>query len=127
VHAEDTGDQLLGGRLTVRARHRDDRNREAPAVIRGEKTERARRVLDQHQRYIGRHVVVERVHHQAGRAPGGRVGEERVTVEPIAADREEGFADAERSRIDGHARDRHTEIARDEGALRRSHDVLNGE
>jgi hypothetical protein len=96
-------------------------------MVRGEQTERARRVLDQDQRHVGRHVVVERVHHQTGRAARGRVGQERVAVQAIPADREERFADAERARVDRHAADRHAEVARDERALRRSHDVLDGE
>jgi hypothetical protein len=70
---------------------------------------------------------VERVDHQTRRTARGRVGQERVAVQAIAADREERFADAERARVDRHAGDRHTEVARNEGALRRSNDVLDGE
>ena len=92
-----------------------------------EQAERAGRVLHEHERDVGRHVVVQRVDHQARRAARGGIGQKRVTVEAITTDREEGFTDAERSGIDRDPGDGHTEITRDEGALRGAHDVLDGE
>ena len=89
--------------------------------------EGARGVLDENERHVGRHVVVERVHHQAGGAARGRLGEERVAVETIAADGAEGFADAERAGVDRHAGDGDAEVAGDQGALSGANDVLYGE
>ena len=96
-------------------------------MVGGEHAQSSRRVLDEHQRYIGRHVVVERVHDQARGPAGGRLGKERVTVEAVAPDREKGFADAERSRVDRHPGDGHAEVAGDQGALAGADDVLHGE
>ena len=76
------------------------------AVPGGQPAERPRRLLDEHERDVGRHVVGQRVHDQAGRAARGRLGQERVAVEPMAVDREERLADAERARVDRHAGDR---------------------
>jgi len=120
-------DQLLGRRLAVRAGHRHDRDGESCAVVRGQHAEGARRVLDEHQRHVGRHVVVERMHDQARGATRGRLGEERVPVETVAPDREKGLADAERARVDGHPGDGHTEVAGDQGALAGADDVLHGQ
>ena len=49
----------------------------------------------------------------------------RVAVEAMAADREEGLADAERARVDRHAGDRDAEVAGHQGALGGPHDVLH--
>ncbi len=70
---------------------------------------------------------MERVDHQAGGAPPRRVREERVTVEPVAPDREERLADAERTRVDRHPRHGDAEVAGDECATGRANDVLDGE
>ena len=96
-------------------------------MVRGEQTQRPRRVLDEHQRDVGRDVVVERLDDQARGAAGGRVGEERVAVETVAPDREEGFPDAERPRVDRHSGDGHAEVTSDQGALGGADDVLHGE
>ena len=63
---------------------------------------------------------------QAAPRDGG-IGQERVTVQAMTMDREEGLADAERARVDRHAGDRDTEIAGDQGALGGPHDVLHRE
>jgi len=89
-----------GGRLAVRARHRDDRDREPARWYAASSPAHA----SCHRRGTSgtlRRVVMERVHDQAGAPRRGRVGQERVTVQAIAADREAELADAERPRIDG--------------------------
>jgi hypothetical protein len=126
ARTEDAGDQLLGGPLAVGAGHPDNRNGESRAVECGEHAEGARRVLDEHQRHVGRDVVVQRVHDQARGAARGRLGEERVAVEPVAPDGEEGLADAERSGVDGHPGDRDAEVTGDQCALGGANDVLHG-
>jgi hypothetical protein len=45
----------------------------------------------------------------------------------MALDGEEDLTRVERAAIDGHACHPHTQIAPDEGALRRSHQLFNGE
>jgi len=125
--AQHARDELLGRRLAVRPGHRDDRNGEPRSVERRQHAEGARGVLDEDERYVGRHVVVERVHHQARGAARRGLGEERVPVEPVTADSEEGLADAERAGVDRHPADGNAEVAGDQGALARANDVLHGE
>jgi hypothetical protein len=86
------GGQLLGRRLAVAAGHGDHRDGEARAVERGQPAQRLRGVLDEHQRHVGRHVVGQRVDDEARGAARGGVGEERVTVQAMAVDGEEGLA-----------------------------------
>src|SRR5207245_2746606 len=89
--------------------------------------ERLRRVLDEHERHVGWRVIVERVDDQAGGNPASRVREECVAVEPVAPDREERLAHAERARVDRHPRHGDAEVTRDQRGPRRANDVLDGE
>src|SRR5205085_7027439 len=66
-------------------------------------------------------------HDHAGGAAGGGLGQERVAVEAMAADREERLADAERARVDRHAGDGDAEVAGHQRALGGAHDVLHAE
>ncbi len=125
ARGQHAGDQLLGRRLPVGAGHGDHRDGEPRAVVRRQGAERLGGVFDQHQRHVSRHVVVERVHHEAGRAARGRVGQERVAVETVAVDREEGLADPQGAGVDRDARDRDAEVAGDQGALGGADDVLD--
>src|SRR5207244_803788 len=127
ARAEDARDQLLGRGLAVGTGHGHNRNRKPRAMICGEQAERLRRVLDEHERHVGWRVIVERVDDQAGGTPASRVREECVAVEPVAPDREERLAHAERARVDRHPRHGDAEVTRDQRAPRRANDVLDGE
>ena len=96
-------------------------------MVRRDPTEGPRRVLDEHERHTGRDRIGHVVDDETGGAAAGRLGHEVVAVEPMALDGEERLAHAERARVDGDTADGHGEIADDERALGRAHDVLDGE
>ena len=125
--AEDGGDELLRRRLAVRARDGDDGNRELRAMPCREAAERLRRLVHEHERHVRRQIVRQLVDDQAGGAAPGRLAKVDVSVEPVAFDRKERLADGERARVDRDPGNRHREVAADERALRRAHDVLDGE
>src|SRR2546428_56873 len=119
--------QLLGRRLADGARDGHDRHGELRAVPRGQPAQRARRVLDEHQRHVGGRLVGQRVDDHAGGAPRGGVAKEHVAVQPMADDREERLAHLQGPRVDRHTADGNAEVAAHQRALGGPNQLLDAE
>ncbi len=105
MHAQDRGDHLLHGGLAVAAHHDDHRQVEAATPVRSELAQRGERVVDGDER-AARAVAAAGVDERGSRARGEGVGDEVVTVEAFALERDEQIARLDRTAVRGHARER---------------------
>ena len=125
--ATDAREHLLGGRLAVAARHREDARADPTPMQSRQVPERHQRVPNQDDATGGLGAVRRAIHDDRARTPILRLGHECVAVVTVPAQRDEELARADRTAVGRDAGERRRLSERGELAAGRGQNLLERE